>query len=158
MIAQLGEGRSTHVHVIRRSSFAHFFFRSALTSSTTFPSSTSAVTAQNVLRHRALVRPGPRSERGGTVLTTAHRRALVVSPGDPIEFTPPNDIRITNVALGDELTDASGRTSLKMTFPTVTQPDSDDEDGDDEPQIVETVLCSLTPGKVPMMTAQSGTR
>ena len=71
------------------------------------------------------------------------------------EFEVPNDLRITNIALGAELADESGRTSVKLTYePPKPSHDSDDEeaeedeDEDDDDEPVTTVLCSLTPSKV----------
>ena len=81
-------------------------------------------------------------------------RSLLVEPNgdEPTEFSPPADVKITNVALGDTLQDEKGRTSLKMIFPTETDQDSDEEDeekdDDDDIPLSTTVLCSLTPGKV----------
>ena len=65
----------------------------------------------------------------------------------------PSDLRITNVALGDELADNEGRTSLKLTYHPAGSDESDDEDEeesneDEDTEPVTTVLCSLTPGKV----------
>ena len=54
------------------------------------------------------------------------------------------------MALGDELADESGRTSIKLTYqpPGGGDDDEDYEDDDTEsPDPVTTVLCSLTPGK-----------
>lgn len=84
-------------------------------------------------------------------------RSLLLIPGEePESFTPPCDLRITNVALGDELEDETGRTSVKLTYTHPSGGDSDDEedseDGDkdsvDDLEPITTVLCSLTPGKV----------
>ena len=60
---------------------------------------------------------------------------------------PQSDLVITNAALGTKLADATGRTSVKLTY---TRPvELEDEEGEDEAaDQVETVLCSLTPGKV----------
>lgn len=82
-------------------------------------------------------------------------RSLVLIPGEPEAFIPPCDIKITNVALGDELEDETGRTTLKLTY-THPSPENDsesdeedkDEESDDENEPITTVLCSLTPGKV----------
>lgn len=56
------------------------------------------------------------------------------------------------MALGDELADEKGRTSVKLTYQAPGAPDEDDEDEEDEEEEggepVTTVLCSLTPGKV----------
>ena len=87
-------------------------------------------------------------------------RSMVVTPGEPAVISPPADVRITNVALGDELADESGRTTVKLVYRTPGQGgDSDEEDEDEEDkeedededkpgQLSTTVLCSLTPGKV----------
>lgn len=78
----------------------------------------------------------------------------MVKPGQALSIIPQGDLVITNAALGAELADASGRTSVKLTYMCpvkVTDDDEDDDekdDEDDEDAQVETVLCSLTPGKV----------
>jgi FK506-binding nuclear protein len=77
----------------------------------------------------------------------------VVKPGQALSVIPQGDLVVTNAALGAELADSSGRTSVKLTYMRpvkVTDDDEDDEekDEDDEDVQVETVLCSLTPGKV----------
>jgi FK506-binding nuclear protein len=75
----------------------------------------------------------------------------VVKPGQALSVIPQGDLVITNAALGAELADPSGRTSVKLTYMRpvkVTDDDEDDEEKDDEDVQVETVLCSLTPGKV----------
>lgn len=71
-----------------------------------------------------------------------------------MSIIPQSDLVITNAALGAELADPAGRTSVKLTYMRpvkVTDDDEDDEekddDGDEDVQ-VETVLCSLTPGTV----------
>ena len=63
---------------------------------------------------------------------------------------PQSDLVITNAALGTKLADATGRTSVKLTYtrPIKIDDDEDEEEEDEEPAQVETVLCSLTPGKV----------
>ena len=79
-----------------------------------------------------------------------------MEPNEPIEFTPPADLRVTNVALGPELADENGRTTLKLVYLSPASEESDEEDeeeaeDEDEGKNVEpiaTVLCSLTPGKV----------
>jgi len=72
--------------------------------------------------------------------------SIAVKPGKKESIVAQSDLRITNVALGDELADASGRTSVKFTYNTPIKMDPDDD------EIVEplstTVLCSLTPGKI----------
>ncbi|KAJ7446178.1 hypothetical protein B0H11DRAFT_2085426 [Mycena galericulata] len=62
---------------------------------------------------------------------------------------PPAAIRITNVALGDVLADASARTSVKLTYKTLLA--LDEESDADEPEELptsSTFLCALTPGKI----------
>lgn len=62
---------------------------------------------------------------------------------------PQGDLVITNAALGTELADPTGRTSVKLTYTRPVKVDEEeDEDDEDEAAQVETVLCSLTPGKV----------
>lgn len=84
---------------------------------------------------------------------------MKVEPGEPIEFAPEGDLVITNAALGDEISDESSRTSLKLRYlaPSATEDSDSEEDeekevkegeDDDDTVIIETVLCSLTPGKV----------
>jgi FK506-binding nuclear protein len=65
---------------------------------------------------------------------------------EPFSFIPQSDLRITNIALGDELSDASGRTSVKLTYQTPVKIDDDDAESPDP--LSTTVLGSLTPGKV----------
>ena len=69
---------------------------------------------------------------------------------EPFTFIPQSDLRITNIALGDELSDPSGRTSVKLTYQTPIRLDDDEEDEDAESPdpLSTTVLGSLTPGKV----------
>ena len=71
------------------------------------------------------------------------------SSKEPLSFIPQSDLRITNIALGDELADASGRTSVKLTYQTpIKLDDNDEEDEESAEPISTTVLGSLTPGKV----------
>jgi len=75
--------------------------------------------------------------------------SVALTPGKTESIIPQSDLRITNVALGDELADASGRTSVKFTYNTPIKLSEDDEDDDDVPEpLSTTVLCSLTPGKI----------
>lgn len=81
-----------------------------------------------------------------------------MKPGeDGIEsFVPQSDLRITNIALGAELQDENARSTIKIHYKSLAAPDDDEEDDEKEeedeeengPQLVETVLASLTPGKV----------
>jgi FK506-binding nuclear protein len=82
------------------------------------------------------------------VKSSRSSRSLALKPSkEPLSFIPQSDLRITNIALGDELADASGRTSIKLTYQTPIEVDDDDDDESPEP-ISTTVLGSLTPGKV----------
>ncbi|KAG6886169.1 hypothetical protein C0993_000687 [Termitomyces sp. T159_Od127] len=71
--------------------------------------------------------------------------SLKLTPGKAETFQPPADLRITNAALGDVLKDASGRTTVKLSFEPSGALDDDDEDGGEAPKPVTTVLCSLKP-------------
>jgi FK506-binding nuclear protein len=85
-------------------------------------------------------------------------RSVTVAPGEKVKVVPQADLKIVNVALGHELSDASGRTTLTITYrpPTPISEDEDEED-EDEADIPEStdsetaVLCSLTPGKVRLL-------
>jgi hypothetical protein len=85
-----------------------------------------------------------------------YARSTVVKPGQTVSVVPQSDLVITNAALGTELADSTGRTSVKLIYMRpvkITSDDEDekkgdDEDDDDEAAVVETVLCSFTPGKV----------
>ena len=75
----------------------------------------------------------------------------MVKPGQPVSVIPQGDLVITNAALGAQLADPSGRTSVKLTYTRpvkVTSDDESEEEEDDQEAQVETVLCSFTPGKV----------
>ncbi|KAL7281353.1 hypothetical protein ACG7TL_004662 [Trametes sanguinea] len=84
------------------------------------------------------------------------------APGEPSVISPAGDIRITNIALGDQLADESGRTTVKLHYrrPGADDEDSEEEDDEDEDEekendnteLLTTVLCSLTPGKVEQST------
>ena len=88
-----------------------------------------------------------------------YARSTVVKPGQAVSVIPQGDLVITNAALGTELADSTGRTSVKLTYMRpikITSDDEDeekedDEDDDDEDAQVETVLCSFTPEKVHYM-------
>ncbi|TFY64101.1 hypothetical protein EVJ58_g2850 [Rhodofomes roseus] len=92
--------------------------------------------------------------------------SLEVKPGEDgiASFIPQSDLRITNVALGAELEDENARSTVKIHYKSLAAPsddedeDEEDEDDDEEEkeggaQLVETVLASLTPGKVEQATA-----
>ncbi|KAI0633471.1 hypothetical protein C8Q77DRAFT_1115145 [Trametes polyzona] len=80
--------------------------------------------------------------------------SAVATPGEPTVISPASDIRITNIALGDELADESGRTVVKLSYrrPGSDEPDSDEEEEEEEKndneELATTALCSLTPGKI----------
>ena len=79
-------------------------------------------------------------------------RSKEVNANDPVEFSPRADLHVKNVTLGAELADEKGRSTLKLIYlgpPVASESDEEgveDEEGSPEPS--ETVLCSLTPGKV----------
>lgn len=75
------------------------------------------------------------------------------------QIIPQSDLRITNIALGEELADESGRTTVKLIYRPPIARDSDDEDEDEDDDesdpskdLSVTVLCSLTPGKIEQAT------
>jgi FK506-binding nuclear protein len=78
----------------------------------------------------------------------------VVKPGQVVSIVPQGDLVITNAALGAELADPSGRTSVKLLYMRPIKVPFDDEDEEEKGEVdndqptVETVLCSFTPGKV----------
>ncbi|KAN0133939.1 hypothetical protein V8E53_008157 [Lactarius tabidus] len=77
--------------------------------------------------------------------------STVVKPGKAVSIIPQSDLVITNAALGTKLADSTGRTSVKLTYTRpvkVDEEEDEDEDDEDEAALVETVLCSLTPGKI----------
>ncbi|GJE87440.1 FKBP-like protein [Phanerochaete sordida] len=84
--------------------------------------------------------------------------SLELKPGQQEALMLPSDLRITNVALGDELEDESARTSVKLTYRGPSGGDDSDEESqdeeeeDDDVESVTTVLCSLTPGKIEQTT------
>lgn len=86
-------------------------------------------------------------------------RSISLAPSQSSEVIPQRDIRITQVALGDELADASARNSIKISYMNRANFDGDGDDDDDdddeegaakklEDALTTTVLCSLTAGKV----------
>jgi FK506-binding nuclear protein len=85
-------------------------------------------------------------------------RSIALKPSEASEIVPQGDLKITQVALGDELADASARNSIKITYLNREILDDDDEDEDEEDEnsqaqnkkeaMTTTVLCSLTAGKV----------
>lgn len=80
-----------------------------------------------------------------------------MNPGTKETVVPPSDIQIhvKGLSLGAELKDNSGRSSLKLSYQSVSPPDEGDDEEDesedeDELNMItkEVVLGSLTPGKV----------
>lgn len=56
-----------------------------------------------------------------------------MKPGEIQGFEPPADIKITNVALGSVLADATGRTTVQFSYvPIVGSSDSDDDEEEEE--------------------------
>ncbi|KIK09163.1 hypothetical protein K443DRAFT_671656 [Laccaria amethystina LaAM-08-1] len=79
--------------------------------------------------------------------------SLALQSGKPEPVIPQADVRITNVALGEELKDVTGRTVIKFSFENPIQMDDEDEDEEEPtPAISTTVLCSLTAGKIEQAT------
>lgn len=80
-------------------------------------------------------------------------RSVAVAPGEPVPVVPPGDVRITNIALGEELADESARTTVKLMYRTPgaseeSDEEDDEEDEEEDVEIETTVLCSLIPSKV----------
>lgn len=81
---------------------------------------------------------------------------VALEPGKPKTVIPQADVHVKFAAFGDALSasDASGRTSVKLTYSTPAAVDSDQEDEEDEEDDegklsgapATTFLCSLTPG------------
>lgn len=75
-----------------------------------------------------------------------------MTPGKAEVIVPQGDLQIKNAALPDELQDDSARTSIKLTYQSLASSDQDEDEEDEEESpegpAVTTVLCSLTPGKV----------
>jgi FK506-binding nuclear protein len=73
-----------------------------------------------------------------------------LTPGQKETVIPQADLQIKNAALGEQLSDESGRTTIKFTYHNPAKNDDDEDEEDEESAEAEltTVLCSLTPGKV----------
>jgi hypothetical protein len=86
-------------------------------------------------------------------------RHLVLEGGQEKAFRTPAGVHITNVSFGEEIVDWNGRSVVNLTFKSLSSSDDgDDESGDDDDEGAElglqdatTVLCALTPGKVPFL-------
>lgn len=93
--------------------------------------------------------------RHSCILTITCLRSIALQPGEPVEVAPPADLKISNAALGVELTDENSRSSIRLIYfgPRASDASEDDEEDDEEEgsesgEPVATVLCSLTPGRV----------
>ncbi|EGO00031.1 hypothetical protein SERLA73DRAFT_180409 [Serpula lacrymans var. lacrymans S7.3] len=73
--------------------------------------------------------------------------SVILESGKKQLVVPQSDLRITNAALGAELADGTGRTSIKLVYNTPIALDDDDDEEDAPPQST-TILCSLTAGKI----------
>lgn len=80
----------------------------------------------------------------------SYRRSVALKPGKQEVVIPQSDVRITNAALADQLSDESGRTTVKFTYNTPISANDleDDDDNEVSEPLSTTVLCSLTAGKV----------
>ncbi|KAJ7901953.1 hypothetical protein B0H14DRAFT_2669245 [Mycena olivaceomarginata] len=76
--------------------------------------------------------------------------SCVVDPKKGLTVEPPAAIRITNIALGDVLANASARTTLKLTYNSIIQDEEDSEEL--ELKQASTFICALTPGKIEQVT------
>jgi len=87
-------------------------------------------------------------------------RHLVLEGGQEKAFRTPAGVQITNVSFGEEIVDVNSRSVVKLTFKSLSSSDDGDDEGDDDDddegdelglQDATTVLCALTPGKVPFL-------
>ncbi|KAG1809440.1 uncharacterized protein BJ212DRAFT_608783 [Suillus subaureus] len=77
--------------------------------------------------------------------------SIVLTPGQKETIVPQADLQIKNAALGEELSDESGRTTVKLTYINPAKIDDEEEDEVDQESPedeITTVLCSLTAGKI----------
>jgi FK506-binding nuclear protein len=77
--------------------------------------------------------------------------SIVLTPGQKETIVPQADLQIKNAALGENLSDESGRTTVKLTYANFAKIDDEEEDEDDQKSpedVMTTVLCSLTAGKI----------
>jgi FK506-binding nuclear protein len=78
--------------------------------------------------------------------------SIVLTPGQKETIVPQADLQIKNAALGETLSDESGRTTVRLTYINPAKfDDDDDEDQVDQKSPedeITTVLCSLTAGKI----------
>ena len=88
-------------------------------------------------------------------------RSVEVKPGQEVKFNPGTSLRITNAALGEELENETARSTIKLTYDHLNtgdddEDDEDENDNDEDDEKVgmvqkKTILCSLTPGKVKIL-------
>ncbi|KAM6502457.1 hypothetical protein JOM56_002434 [Amanita muscaria] len=81
--------------------------------------------------------------------------SLELTPGNEEIVVPPEDVRITNVSLGDVLVDPTGRSTIKITYSPLGESYSIEDESEDEEEVPSektTVLCSLTAGKLEHVT------
>lgn len=76
-------------------------------------------------------------------------RSRELAPGEPVEFVPDVDIKLSNAALGVEVNDQSSRSSVRLVYRAPAYEDDANEESNEEDVVPEaTILCSLTPGRV----------
>ena len=86
-------------------------------------------------------------------ITHCSLRSSELTPGKEEVIVPVEDLKISNVALGDTLVDPNGRSTVKITYTAPIFSNDEDEDEDEDGgkvslKEVTTVLCSLSAGKV----------
>lgn len=77
--------------------------------------------------------------------------SIILTPGQKETIVPQADLQIKNAALGEKLSDESGRTTVKLTYINPAKIDDEEEDEVDQESPEDemtTVLCSLTAGKI----------
>lgn len=85
-------------------------------------------------------------------MTAVAVRSIVLTPGLKETIVPQADLQIKNAALGEKLSDESGRTTVKLTYINPAKIDDEEEEDEVDQNSAEnemtTVLCSLTAGKI----------
>ena len=61
-----------------------------------------------------------------------HFRSVKLVPGEPESIIPPADLRITNIALGDEIADDNARTSVRLVYQRPAANDESDDEDEEE--------------------------
>ncbi|KAG2132436.1 uncharacterized protein EDB93DRAFT_905504 [Suillus bovinus] len=85
------------------------------------------------------------------LMTSVAVWSILLTPGQKETIVPQADLQIKNAALGENLSDESGRTTVKLTYQNPAKIDDEEEDEVDEEfpeDEITTVLCSLTAGKI----------